>query len=304
MATNYNKAVMKLLKDLVNNEQNNFKKKAYTNAIKNLKGITIHSTDDIANIPGIGKSIFKKISDLIDTEAAKPSIPGPERSSASTSFDLEMVYGIGPKQAEKLVKEHKITTYDMLMNNLDLLNDKQKIGAKYYNDLIQRIPYDEMLKHETKIKSIFNGMQIDRWDIVGSFRRMAHTSGDIDVLIITELSLHDIIHTLTEVGYIKEVLALGKKKFMGIVKLDSGSVARRMDIMITPPEEYVYSLLYFTGSKENNVAMRKKANALGYTMNEHRIEKVKNGVKDVPHMTEESEVYAFLEMEYVIPQKR
>ena len=112
-------------------------------------------TYKIANIPGIGKSIFKKISDLIDTEAAKPSIPGPERSSASTSFDLEMVYGIGPKQAEKLVKEHKITTYDMLMNNLDLLNDKQKIGAKYYNDLIQRIPYDEMLKHETKIKSIF-----------------------------------------------------------------------------------------------------------------------------------------------------
>ena len=60
----------------------------------------------------------------------------------------------------------------------------------------------------------------------------------------------------------------------------------------------------FTGTKEHNIKIRNKARELGYTLNEHRLEKIKTDVKDIPLMKSEKDIFTFLNMEYLEPTKR
>ena len=65
---------------------------------------------------------------------------------------------------------------------------------------------------------------------------------------------------------------------------------------------YGAALLYFTGSKEHNVALRGRANKMGYTLNEYALATLK-GERPVAGATEE-EIYAKLELDYIPPELR
>lgn len=150
--------------------------------------------------------------------------------------------------------------------------------------------------------------KVEYISIVGSYRRKLETSGDIDLLIkIKDKNdnlgiLNSIVDELKKEKYILEVLANKDKKFMGIVSING--IARRLDMLITIPEEFPYAELYFTGTKEHNIKIRNKARELGYTLNEHRLEKIKTDVKDIPLMKTEKDIFTFLNMEYLEPTKR
>lgn len=297
----YNKPVLKYLQDYHDNETDIFKKKAYKTAIKNLSGVKIESIADVIAIKGIGVKIKEKIQYVINNLEPEP-IDEP----------LDKIYGIGPAKL-KALHQVNIRTFKQLetalQDNPKILNEKQKIGLKYFNDIEQRIPYTEMEQHDKYLQSILlKNKKIECISIVGSYRRRKSSSGDIDLLIKVKNKdeyvgiLKDVKDTLQQDNYILEILACKDKKFMGIVKL--GSVARRLDMLISYPEEYPYSLLYFTGSKEHNVKMRNKALKMGYTLNEHRMEKIKSDVKDVPVLHTEQDIFNFLEMNYIEPHLR
>ena len=50
--------------------------------------------------------------------------------------------------------------------------------------------------------------------------------------------------------------------------------------------------------------MRNKALKMGYTLNEHRMEKIKSDVKDIPYFNSEKDIFDFLEIEYIDPHLR
>lgn len=299
----YNKPVIAYLQDFCDKEDNVFKKNAYKKAIKNLNGVTINSIDDVICIKGIGVKIKEKIQYAI-TNFEPEVIDEP----------LDNIYGIGPAKL-KVLKEKGINTFQKLKDALvldnKLLNAKQKIGLQYYNDIETRIPYAEISTHNKYLhKIILEDQSVSEISIVGSYRREKPTSGDIDLLIKIknkeeyEGILKRIVKKLEDDNYILEVLACKDKKFMGIVKLKNSLIARRLDMLITFPEEYACALLYFTGSKEHNIKIRNKALKMGYTLNEHRMEKNKPGVKDVPMFNTEKDIFDFLEMEYIKPSLR
>ena len=87
---------------------------------------------------------------------------------------------------------------------------------------------------------------------------------------------------------------------MGIVKL--GTVARRLDMLITYPEEYACALLYFTGSKEHNIMMRNKAKVKGYRLNEHKLINIENN--EIVDIKNEDDIFKFLDIKYVDPKNR
>src|SRR5690606_8741290 len=147
----------------------------------------------------------------------------------------------------------------------------------------------EMLKHEEKIKKYINSNKDFDLNVslVGSFRRKLLDCGDIDVILSLKKKaskkerqevLENLVSFLKEKGYIIESLALGNKKFIGIVKLKKG-ISRRIDILITSIKEYPFALLYFTGSQELNVEMRAKAILKGYSINEYRIKEISQNKK-------------------------
>ena len=300
----YNKPVIAYLQEYYDKEDNVFKKNAYKKAIKNLSGIKINSITDIINIKGIGVKIKEKIDYVIknyDPEAIDES--------------LDKIYGIGPAKL-KVLKEKGINTFqklkDALILDSKLLNAKQKIGLQYYDDIEKRIPYVEIEDHDKYLhKIILENKKVECINIVGSYRRKKESSGDIDLLVKIKNKddyigiLKEIVEKLEKDKYILEILACKDKKFMGIVKLkESGIIARRLDMLITYPEEYACALLYFTGSKEHNIKVRNKALKMGYTLNEHRMEKIKSDVKDIPYFNSEKDIFDFLEIEYIDPHLR
>ena len=118
---------------------------------------------------------------------------------------------------------------------------------------------------------------------------------------------------MKESNYIIDILSTGSKKCLAISSLNEVekakkkyTVVRRLDLLLTKPEEYPYALLYFTGSDKFNIEMRKKALQLGYSLNEHTL-KFLNSSKNknkIPDMETEEDVFKFLDMSYLEPNKR
>ena len=249
-----------------------------------------------------------KIKEILETGQLQSA----EKAKAAYNIDaldaFQKIYGIGPAKAATLI-EAGITGIEQLRialkENPKLLNDKQKIGLLYYEDLLERIPREEMDHHSALLHSYALRNKISEIDIVGSYRRATVSSGDIDVLIRTSDSkqLHSMVEMLIAAKYIEQVLALGLHKCMAICRLP-GQKARRLDLLVTPDHEYAYALLYFTGSDRFNVAFRQHALEKGYTLNEARLLKVVEDKKEVPAMKTEKDIFAFLGLRYIEPSHR
>jgi len=75
-----------------------------------------------------------------------------------------------------------------------------------------------------------------------------------------------------------------------------------VDVRLLEKESFGAALLYFTGSKEHNVALRGRANKMGLTLNEYALATLK-GERRVASKTEE-EIYAKLKLDYIPPELR
>lgn len=307
-------------------ERNVFKARAYTKVIGQLKGITSHiytiEDFDSLNIEGIGKSIKEKIIEIISTGQLRAANKIKNNPETQLFDSLTKIYGVGPVKAQELIdmKEPSIKSIDDLRNALvskpKLLNDKQKIGLKYIEDIQTRIPRTEVSLHEHVIHTTFTSVYSDFiTTIVGSYRRGLETSGDIDVLVSvpgnitynnTSVLKHfkDTVMSMTQSGYITDILALGPKKCMAFVKLDPAKPARRLDILLTTPDEYPYALLYFTGSDKFNIKFRRKTLEQGYSLSEHGVKKVSTDAIPIGDIHTEKDIFDFFHIDYVKPENR
>ena len=296
-------------------EKQPFKARAYATVISQLKQMDgpITRYEDVAALKGVGEQIQKKIKEIIETGHLRTADKAKEVYHIGALDQLQQVYGIGPAKAKALVEAGIRSVADLrraVKQDPALLHEKQTIGLKYYEELLERIPREEMLVHQDILKHYLKDAEL-----VGSFRREAATSGDIDVLIripagtgakAVKTQLHKWVQQLIDAGYIHEVLALGEHKCMAICRVEESGVARRLDLLMTPEEEYAYSLLYFTGSDRFNVAFRQHALKCGYTLNEHRLTPLQKlpVLPFPPHMKTEQDIFAFLQLQYVSPQER
>jgi DNA polymerase beta len=294
-----------ILRDFENMNNNYFKARAYTSVLAQLYACKTPITsyeDYLANVKA-GEKINHKVKELIDTG----KISYEERNINKNDLfnfqtELRNIYGIGESKIKQLL-EKGIKSLDELRANTHLLNEKQKIGLMYYEDLNKRIPLDEYLKHKEILESDLIRLDLT-YNFVGSFRRGSHSMGDIDILIMkdSKFNLDNYIERLKTLGYIRETLALGNVKFSGIVKIDNKSPARQVDILISPPEEYYFSLLYFTGSAEFNVGLRNYIkNKYNVSLSEHGI---KEGAIKIPIMKTEADIFDFFNLKFVEPHKR
>tara|TARA_X000000368_G_scaffold419090_2_gene422353 strand:+ start:11619 stop:13958 length:2340 start_codon:yes stop_codon:yes gene_type:complete len=264
------------------------------------------SSDQLKEIKtkGIGPSTIEKFEDFIKTGTLKDI----EKEKNNPINILTDVYGIGPAKAKELI-EQGIKTIEDLKKNKDQLNDKQLIGLKYYDAILERIPRSEIEEYQKIFTDVFESSKTQpnaTFEIVGSFRRGAKTSGDIDIIINDQPTFDKFIKELVEKKIVIEMLTDGKTKKLTIAQLP-GKTPRRIDFLYSPPDEYAFAVLYFTGSKDFNVAMRGRATKIGYTLNEHGIStftgKTKGDKIAVKFPTEKS-IFDFLSLEYKSPEER
>ena len=283
-----------------------FRAKAYQKAQDSIMTYpsAIISLKQLEGLPGIGPTIMEKFKEYLETGTLRIL----EQEKTNPINILTDVYGIGPKKAEELVKVGVKTVAELRARQDELLNDIQKIGLEFYEDILQRIPRQEIEEYKGLIKSVTKSD--NAFEIVGSYRRGAQDSGDIDVIITGETGLlyKELIDELIKMKIILHVLSRGPSKTLVIAKLPNHGVARRLDFLYAPPNEYAFALLYFTGSKIFNTVMRQKALNQGYTLNEHGIchltaDKKKGSPVLQPFPTEKS-IFDFLQMLYKTPLER
>jgi len=270
-----------------------FKVRAYDKVIKNIENINenIISYEQIENIEGAGKSIKAKLKEIVN-EIKQKEIKGNEKEHLFQ--DLLKIYGVGPKKANDLINIYKISSINDLRmkseNDSSILTNSQKIGLRFYEDLLERIPRSEMLKHQKIIK---------KGEIVGSFRRKESSSGDIDVMLCMGINeFNEFIDNLIDKKYIKYVLARGDKKVLGICSLNTSSKHRRIDLIRNTEEEYPFMKLYFTGSAKFNVVFRQHCLKKGLSLNEHGFTPPVKGLKT------EKDIFSYVGLEYVEPENR
>lgn len=268
-----------------------FKVRAYDKVIKNIENVkeNIISYEQIENIEGAGKSIKAKLKEIVK------EFKGNDKEKGHYLFqDLLKIYGVGPKKANDLIEIHKISSINDLRmkseNDSSILTNSQKIGLRFYDDLLERIPRSEMLKHQKIIK---------KGEIVGSFRRKEPSSGDIDVMLCMDTDeFNEFINVLIKQNYIKYVLARGDKKVLGICSLNTSSKHRRIDLIRNTYDEYPFMKLYFTGSAKFNVAFRQHCLTKGLSLNEHGFTPPVKGLKT------EKDIFKYVGLEYVEPENR
>ena len=308
----YNEDLISILNeidDLLSKKGEHFRAKAYRQASESIiiYDGDIITIEDLKNIPKIGKTTLSKLSEYINT--GKIVMLDNERKDPINI--LTKVYGIGPKKAKEFV-DKGITSIEDLKENTELLNNAMKIGLTHYEDIEKRIPRDEIDVYNEVFDSVFSKVTPPNssFEIVGSYRRNAKTSGDIDLIITNKDNDHNafikFIDALIEEKIIIEVLSRGKSKSLVVTQIDD-KPARRVDFLYASPEEYPFSILYFTGSKIFNTIQRQQALKLGYTLNEHGLHHIENGKKttkvDKVFETEKA-IFKFLGMEYIEPENR
>jgi NAD-dependent DNA ligase len=311
----YNEDFIKILgelKEIQTDLGEHFRATAYSRAEEELikYGKPIYSVDQIKSLPHIGKTIIEKLNEFVNTG----KLNAIEKEKNNPILVLTKIHGVGPKKAQELI-DKGITTIDMLRANEKLLNAKQKIGLKYYEDINKRIPRSEIELYKQMLESNFKEIAPpgSSFEIVGSYRRGAENSGDIDIIITNKdnnISAYSkFLDDLIKKNIVIEVLSRGSTKSLTIAKLpdDPTAIPRRLDFLYTPPSEYAFALLYFTGSKYFNVVMRQHALDMGFSLNEHGLSKVIKGKKSEPltnYFPDEESIFEFLNLVYKDPSER
>ena len=287
--------------------------KAYDNArdtISNFVG-DITKPEQLNGQKGIGNAIYSKLIDYEKTGTLRILEEEKELIAKKKAMDVfNDIYGVGEKKAEELVEKGITTLYELENRKSEVLNDKQIIGLKYYHDILQRIPRSEIEEYKKVFENTFPTTDTNaKFEIVGSYRRGLSSSGDIDVIITSNDPniFKMFVDKLIEKGIILEVLSRGNSKCLVVAKLHGAEYARRVDFLYTSPEEFPFSILYFTGSKGFNTTMREHALSMKYTLNEHGMSvmegKKKGGLVE-QKFTDEKSIFDFLGLVYKTPEER
>jgi DNA ligase-1 len=339
----------KLIAKIVSEKEANwtFKIKSYRQANEILKNdMNLNSVEDYIKVLREGdmklageenfkakngtwkSSILQKIDGILKT-GQTDGISLTEQDPRSLAIEnLTKIPNVGPSTAAKIYDTEEITTVEELKYlysvNKEILNDKQAIGLKHYDDLMLRIPRKEMDEWNEILKNIFEETMTElsitgELILAGSYRRKTPDSGDIDALITTDTKNPRVMTTfysnLVKRGIIKpsDIIAKGPTKIMAVASIDE--YYRHLDIFYHPKETFPFAILFTTGSKEFNVRMRKFALDKGYSLNEQNLtHKSPTG----PKVTEndyltiikkefpetEKDIFDFLGYPYTLPEMR
>jgi len=294
--------LMETLSNIMAKRGDRIKSLAYKRAHEAILSLDrdIHTVDELKSVSGIGASSLAHMREYL--EKGTLEIIDAERLNPENI--LSDIYGVGPKKAKELVQKGVTSIAELRKRQDELLNKVQKVGLQYYEDILERIPRSEIDKYNEVFKAAVPPTA--KYEIVGSYRRGAADSGDIDVIITSEnkLDFQNFIDFLISKHIILEVLSRGDSKCLVIARISTPKYARRVDFLYTSPQEYPFAVLYFTGSKGFNTVMRGHALKQGYSLNEHELTVKSNGEKIQGKFIEEKDIFDFLQLQYKTPGER
>lgn len=300
--------------DILELQDVQFKPRAYRRAARAIEELSEDieeiyrrgGLEGLQEIPGVGERLAKKIEEIIKTG----KLGMYERLKKSFPVDLEglgRIEGLGPKKAMKLYKALGIRNLEDLEKALkahrirglegfgEKSEEKMLAGLELAKTsavrmlLYQAIPIAHEI--EKKIRSL---PEVRKLEIVGSYRRWKETIGDIDILVVST-NPEKVMDFFTSMYPDSSTIAKGPSK--SAIRLSSGL---HVDIRVFDESSFGAAMMYFTGSKDHNIEVRRLAQSKGWKLNEYGLF---SGKKRIAGKTEE-EVFKKLGMEWVPPELR
>jgi DNA polymerase (family X) len=291
-----------------------FKPRAFEKAAQAIEGLDgsirdMYAADGLKTlmeIPHVGKGIAERIEEMLK----RGVITQLEEYRKETPVDLvglTSIEGLGPKSVKVLYVQLGVKNIDDLelackdgkIRSLPRFGEKseQKImkGIELLRQQSGRMPIGKVLELSREIEERLRRRKgVTQAAAAGSIRRRRESIGDLDFLVVSD-NPEPIMDFFTTMPEVQGIHARGSTKSM--VRLGIGIDA---DIRVVPAESFGAALLYFTGSKDHNVTLRKIAIEKGLKLNEYGLFR---GEECIAGLTEES-VYEALDLEYCPPEIR
>ena len=307
-------------------DANPFRVRAYRNAARLVDGHAmpmrklVEEESDLTELPGIGKEMASHIHELVETGGLS-ALEELAQKIPRSLIDVIELPGVGPKKAKKLWQELGVETVDELearakageVAALDGFGEKsqQKIltGIEQFRQHRSRFKLVEAdLLVTPLLEYLRDSPAITRLEVAGSYRRRVETVGDIDLLAIAG-DADAVMERFTTYPKVTQVQMSGGTR--GRVTLQSGL---EVDLRILTEPSYGAALVYFTGSKEHNIKLRKRAIERDLRLSEYGVFR-EDGDEDASDEKDpwagelvaggtEEEVYAALDLPWIAPELR
>ncbi len=267
---------------------------------------------EMLGIPGLGPKRIKLMHDELGVDSVA------SLKEAAEENRIAPMKGFGAKSQQRMLDGIELLARFRERRRLD-------IGLRY-GEAFQR-----------KIAGIDG---VNRATLAGSARRRKDTIGDLDLVVSVDAAHHETVaERILSLQGIADVKGAGDSKISLILdttvfddtfavghidpnvldaiggddyeQLEAGGTIDAQ-VRLVPPHVEPFTLAYFTGSKEHNIAMRQRAIDRGLRLNEFGlIPEAKagdlKGMEAAVHSLQalsEQEIYAHLDMEYVVPELR
>lgn len=294
--------------------ENQFRVRAYRNAARTVAESSrqmseiVDSDEELEDLPGIGEDLAGKIRTILET-GSLPQLEELHAQMPEQLTDLMDIAGLGPKRVAALHRELGIRTIDDLEAAAEdgMVARVEGFGEKTQKTVLEEIArrrdrdgpariklreaqelIDPLLDHLGAVSGV------SRVAAAGSYRRKKETCGDLD-LIASCSEPRPVMDAFVGFEDVEEVVSRGDTR--STVRLRGGV---QVDLRVVGEESFGAALYYFTGSKEHNLAVRRRAVARGWKLNEYGLF---DGERRIGGTSEE-DIFEKLDLAFIVPELR
>jgi DNA polymerase (family 10) len=293
-------------------EANPFRVRAYRRAAMTIDNLP-HSVagmlaagEDLTKLAGIGEDLAAKIAEIVETGHLH-DLDDLEKTVPGELARITALPGLGPKRVRALHEALGIETLEQLAAAAEAgkVAALSGFGAKTEAGILRALARHAEVETRTRL-AVAEGIAeplvtylqqidgVDRVVVAGSYRRRRETVGDLDILV-TCPPRAKVMDRFVAYDDVADVVSKGETR--STVRLRSGL---QVDLRVVPKASYGAALYYFTGSKNHNIAVRRRGVARGLKINEYGVFRGKKRIGGAS----EDEVFAAVDLPYIEPELR
>jgi DNA polymerase (family 10) len=260
---------------------------------------------DPASIPGIGKDFACDVAAIVKT-ARFELLDSLRRQLPGELGALAAIPGLGPKRVKLLHENLRVRSLEDLrrvaqegrlrdIRGLGVAVEKRVLTLLSRPQEVKRFSLAEMQDEiDALVAALGAGLPDTRVLVAGSIRRRRPMVKDVD-LLVTGNNPAAVCERLAGSDSVADIRIHGPARTT--VVLRSGP---QVDLRVVAEDCYGAALLYFTGSKRHNVALRTLAGARGWKLNEYGLFAGKRKIAG----EREDDIYGKLGLQFIPPELR
>lgn len=315
-----NESVIAALRQLVSytkledGQSQSFRTRAYEKAIDAIASrsepVGAMSVAELTRIDGIGDSTARKIVEF-SSNGTIGKVDRLKERFPPTMLDLMRIPGLGPKTVLLLQDQLGVVDVTGLTEAIEKqqLRSLPGLGPKSEEKIAEavtllgihsdetRTPIAAAMEIARRVMGELEGVVgVIRVEYAGSLRRLTETVGDIDILVTADPT-SPVAERFVSLPGVTAILGSGETK--ASVVIDD---RMQVDLRVVPEASFGAALMYFTGSKGHNIALRQRALDRDLTLNEYSLSEVGSG--NVVASVTEAEIYHRLDLRWITPEVR